>query len=191
MNRLRSLLPLSSLILLGVIAAPSAQAQLAGDSVTGSLNFNGYGTTNYWDPINGFAPGGQQITQIVGPATWIKTGVAVNASLDATGSTLSILAGANNANGWDMIFTDNNPLRIITGVTPVSSYFSPGLTSSFTASTITIHWDGNGAGPNNGSDGNAEFAITTASTAVPEPGSVALFVSLGLSGAALLRRRRQ
>jgi hypothetical protein len=170
---------------LGVLVSPSASASLMGDSVTGILNFDGFGATNYWDPVNGFAPVGQQVDQVVGPASWVKTGIAVNADIDASGTQLQIFAASDNTNGWNMYFIDNNPATTITGFSLLNSEFVPDLVWDFTAQQLHVRWAGNPSGP--GREGAfATFGIETSS--VPEPGTLALLAATAM-GLALRRRR--
>ena len=79
-----------------------------------------------------------------------------------------------------MTFTDVT--KPFTGLTLVSSDFSPGITSSFGGGTITVDWVGTNTG---GVTFTAVFDASTVST-VPEPSTWAMmllgFAGLGFAG---------
>ena len=65
-----------------------------------------------------------------------------------------------------------------------------------TASTLTVSWFASGAGWQGGSDeswaiDNLSVSINAAPAATPEPGTLALLVTSGLTGTGLFLRRRR
>lgn len=91
-------------------------------------------------------------------------------------------ATSNNEGGFD-IYTGSNGLNSAYAI--MDDGANAGLYSiNLGTGAATLRGDINAAGSFFG------FAIVPAATAVPEPGSVALFVSMGITGAGFLARRK-
>lgn len=173
-------------------AASSATAGLLGESVTGTLRF-GIGSTNYFDPANGFVPAGC-LNSSPGTATVVIGDPAVEfcfqdgANRDVAnfgdGSLVITDDVFINAANWTMTFTSLTA-GLFTSLSLVTDTFVPGLTYGLSGDTITVQWAGTGSP----AAFRAEFSIGTAAS-VPEPGTLALF-GLGLAGFAAVRRRKQ
>jgi hypothetical protein len=165
----------------------AAHADGTGTSVTGGLYFAG-GSTNYFDPANGFVPAGYGndagTTVVIGPG--IEFGFADSANTDTadfTGSTLTVTdtvkeTGGNNP--FEMTFTD----PAFTGFTQTGA--ADGYTYTFSGDTLDVFWPGGSVQDGQAFTGN--FTYSTAAT--PEPSSLMLLGTglLGFVGA--MRRRR-
>lgn len=183
---------LNASLALALLAASSAQAGLVGQQVTGRLSFNG-GSTNYFDPANGFVPAGYLNTAgttvtIADPAK--EFGFRDGANLDIANftDTQLIISDQIFSNGgaapWLMTFTSVTA-GLFQGLTLASENFTPDLTYSLNANTLTFNWRGTGQAPANF---QAVFNVATSNN-VPEPGSLAL-LALGLVGLGYSLRRK-
>ncbi len=171
------------------LIATAANAQLNGRQVNGSIMF-GANPLNYYDPANGFVPGG--FGNSGGLPVTIGAGVefgfsdgANNDQADFSNTQLLISDQVlSNAAPWVQTFTlVGGPA--FNSLTLVSDNFVPGLTWSVTAGTIQINWAGTGA-PN---DFRALFDVGVG-PAVPEPATWAMMIAgFGLAGAAMRRRQ--
>jgi hypothetical protein len=170
------------------LSASTLRADAIGTLVTGTLNFNGFGTTNYFDAANGFVPpgygnSGGSITVPIDSGI-VEFGYNDTANLDTadfTGSSLTITdeSFVGNSGGYTMTFTD----PAFTGFTAVDNEL--GLLYSFSGHTLTVTFP---AGNIKGTESSAfEF---TSITPIPEPGTLALMAT-GLLGAAVLIHRRR
>lgn len=182
---------LSASLAFALLAASSAQAGLIGQQVTGRLSFNG-GSTNYFDPLNGFVPagylntGGTTVT-IADPA--MEFGFRDSANLDIANFTdaqviISDQIFSNGAFPWLMTFTSVTP-GLFQGLTLVSESFNPNLTYSLDANTLTFNWKGTGRKE---ASYQAVFNVASSNN-VPEPGSLAL-LALSLIGVGYSLRRK-
>ena len=170
------------------LSASTLRADAIGTLVTGTLNFNGFGTTNYFDAANGFVPpgfgnSGGSITVPIGSG--IEFGYSDTANLDTadfTGSTLTISDQSfiGNSGGYTMTFTD----PAFTGFTAVDNEL--GLSYTFSGHTLTLTFP---AGNIKGTESSAfEF---TSITPIPEPGTLALMATGLLGAAGLIHRKRR
>lgn len=189
---LRGLLGLAAVAGVLATAAP-ANAQLLGSQVTGSLNFNG-GANNFFDPANGFVPGG--FLNTAGPTVTIaepavEFGFDDGANLDTANFTATQLIIRDVVNGagaspWSMTFISTAFLGA-TLVEDSDSFPTGGATASLVGDTITVNWAGL---PEGAADFSAVYNIRFAGgAAAPEPGSLAL-LGAGLGMAGLVARRR-
>ena len=173
------------------LSAASSRADLLGSKVNGSLTFGGFGTTNFFDPANGFVPAGYGNSTspnnvVIGSGIEFGFNDSVNrdiANFSGTGLLVRdvCLAGGTcgGNNTFVMTFTD----LAFTSATLLTN--SLGITYSFSGDTLTINYPGNFVDSGNAT---ATFLIgTTAPT--PEPGTMAL-VATGILGAAGAIRRR-
>ncbi len=160
-----------------------------GTSVTGSLTFAGFGTTNYFDPINGFVPSGfgnsgGLTTVAIGPGVEFAFQSASNfdtADFDGTTLVITDVSATGGSNSFEMKFTDS----AFAGFALMSDTL--GITYNFSGTTLTVDF-GNS---NIKGSGSAIFSYTTPSTPapVPEPGTLQL-LGTGLLGAGYMLRRR-
>ncbi|MBZ5576490.1 MAG: PEP-CTERM sorting domain-containing protein [Acidobacteriia bacterium] len=170
-------------VLTGVFALIASVPGWA-DQVTGTLTFGG-GSTNFYDPANGYVPIGY-LNKTQGPTVTVGAGTEFGFSdgsntdtADFTGGILTLtdidLSGAGT---WQQTFTDT----AFTGATilKTSDTFANGLTYGLVGDVLTVNWGG-ASGPKTFT---ATFSITPASSgAVPEPSAlVLLLVGLGALG---------
>ncbi len=170
-------------------SATSLRADLLGTNVNGTLTFSG-GSTNYFDPANGFVPtgAGNSVSPngvVIGPGVEFSFNDTINrdvANFTGTGLTVrdaclgSFDCAGNNT--FQMTFTDTS----FGAVTLLTNDL--GITFSTAGDVITVNFPG-GAVAN--SNATATFRIATAQT--PEPGTMGL-VATGVLGAAGAIRRR-
>ena len=178
-----------------LLTSTFASATLVGDSVFGTLNFGGYGATNFFDPANSFVPAGSSGIQPWATVSeddssffefMFQDGFSgINVDVDAFSIYLNQypVAGGGSANSWvvtisDLDFSDGAVLANI-----IVNSTIPGLSTSFTADSVTLSYGG-GTLPCNGFDANIELQTR----AVPLPGAVWLLGS-GLLGLAGVRKR--
>lgn len=172
------------------VARTSQAAGVIGTSVTGSLNFNG-GSTNYFDPSNGFVPAGYlnqsgTTVSIASPAVEFGFDDGFNtdtANFSAFQFTIEdSVAGDGGAGAFTMTFVD----AAFSGLTlnQATDFFPGGLSYSLVGSTITINWAG---GPVLGGD---DYTSTFTLAAVPEPSTWAL-LGFGAVGAGVVALRRR
>ena len=184
-----------------VLLSTPAWAVLVGSSVTGTLTFNG-GSTNFFDPNQGFVPVGN--LNVAGVTVTISAsatefGFDDGGNNDLANFTTAQLIITDNvlttqgAAPWRMTFTST----AFTGISLVTSNFS-GFTSSFANNTITLNWTGYTV-PQGTASSDAPAIVTFTATynvnppgaAVPDGGSTALLLGLVLVAVALLTRRFQ
>jgi hypothetical protein len=169
----------------------SARADLIGTSVTGSLTFEPtFGSTNYYDPANGFVPAGFENsagTTVTISSTAVEFGFRASAEVDSdfTGSRLTVsnveLATATYA-PYQFSFTDAAfAFRSLTKVS--DTWDNGGVTGSLSGTTLSITWAGGQA-----TIGNSMAAVFSFSP-TPEPSGVVL-ASLGALLLAGMRWRR-
>jgi hypothetical protein len=187
--RLRSLLVFFALSSCGL----AAHADGVGTSVTGGLFFSdfisGYGTTNYFNPAQGYVPAGDgntagtTVTIGAGTEFGYDDGANLNTA-DFTGSTLTISdVDTYGAYPFEMIFTDT----AFTGFMQLTNM--SGFTYTFSGDTLKVFFDGLDGG--NPGTFTTTFSYTTpqTTTVTPEPSGLILLgtSALGLFGVA--RRR--
>jgi len=169
----------------------TAHAALTGTPVTATLVFSG-SATNFFDPANLFVPagygnsGGQPVTIGSGTEFGFQS-VSNTDTADFTDSQLIVtdLINGGTPNPWTMTFTS----AAFSSITLNTSSFSPDLTYSLLANTITIHWAGL-VTPPPGTSYSAVFDIGSGA-AVPEPASWALMLlGFGAIGVAVRRKGR-
>lgn len=173
------------------IAAP-AQALLLGSQVTGEIYFLA-GTTNYFDPANGFVPAG--FLNTAGATVTIadpqkEFGFSDGANDDSADFTDQGFIITDNvktsAFNWTMKFTDSAfaGLSLIEGG---DNFPNGGVGCSLANTTITCNW----AGTEAIGDFSASYRFETDGGTIPtpEPASLTL-LGLGLAGIVARRRNR-
>jgi hypothetical protein len=179
--------------LLCLMLPASAQADLVGTTVTGSLDFDA-DNINFYSPANGFVPAGYQnsagaqdsntVVIVGGKEFGFSDGANTDVtSFSSTGFTFtdtSITAGPN----LNIILTLTDPA--FTGVSLISSTF-PGLTFATSGDQITV--DIPGVNASAGEVFTASFNVT--STSVPEPSTFCLvLIGFGFLGVIMAMRKR-
>lgn len=174
--------------------SPICFASLIGTTVTGDLNFAG-GTTNFYDPANGFVPatGYQNSPDAKDSPTVIivggnEFGFEDGANLDvtsfsATGFTFTDTPIATTNNASITLTLTNTAFASVTEVT--NSF--PGLTFGVAGDVITLNIPAFSV--TLGEPLAASFSVTSPTSPVPEPSSVALLL-VGASWLTYLRRRQ-
>lgn len=187
---MRKILTLS-LVVGAAMLSTAANAQLAGRQVNGTINF-GANPTNYYDPANGYVPGGfgNSAGQPVTIGAAVEFGFQDGANRDTADFTDSQLILSDDvfsgAAPWQQTFSLVGG-DLFSGLNLISENFIPGLTYSLNAGTIQINWAGTDA-PN---EFRAVFDVTAGAAGVPEPATWGmLLVGFGLIGGALRRRRQ-
>ncbi len=175
--------------ILGALVCAPGWADLVGTSVTGSLTFGG-NPLNFFDPVNGFVPNGPlnktQGTTVTISSSAIEFGFQDPDNTDTADFTGTQLTLTDISSGGQaaarFTFTD----AAFAGVTlsPVSNTFPVGFGAVLDGSTLTISF------PQFLQSGtfDAVFSLTP-TTAIPEPGSIALLLS-ALCGAGYAVRKR-
>lgn len=165
--------------------SPLCRADLIGTTVTGDLNFNG-GTTNYYDPANGFVPAAGYSNSASNQNSPTVTIVGGNefGYLDSANQDVTSFSGTGftftdsplidaGAAGITLTFTDT----AFAGVAELTSGFS-GLTYGIAGDVITVNIP---AFTNTEGDVlSASFGVTSTSE-VPEPSSFPL-LAIGAAG---------
>ena len=168
---------LGNLALVGVLVLAATSAR-ADQTFTFSYSFPGFG--NAPTPVSG-------------------NGLLTTTDLDAMTNAYTILgiSGTRNFNGTQQTITGLIPPGNFGGNDNLLFTTAPLLDSggfSFTVnggSQVNVYYDPNGYTENGFNAGLGSFTATNVTgAAVPEPGSVALLVGLGISGAGFLSRRR-
>jgi len=186
-------------VLLTVLGSP-ALANWTGDTVTGVLNFGGYGATNFFDPVNGLVPAGSSGIQpnavVADPDgafvefMFLDEGSGINVDIDATSLLVHQFPSGGNgtANSWDIYINGFDP--DIANVVAASTI--PGLTWSLLdgGDRLQISYPGGDAfGPTSYPNGwRAEFSLESLQP-IPAPGAI-LLGSIGVGIVGWLRRRR-
>jgi len=168
---------------LSIAAGTSA---MAATTINGEIYFGG-GSTNYYDPANGFVPTG--VNNEAGLPVTVDGGTEFgyedSANLDAADFTSKHLTITDlvfeDAAPWEQRFTASTP-GFFNNLTLVSTNFT-GLTYSVTGNTLKLNW----GGTDSPDLFTADFSF---GSAVPEPATWAMLIGgFGLAGGALRRRR--
>ena len=176
----------AALVGLGFATAAGAE------SVSGTLNFGG-GTTNYFDPANGFVPtgyGNSSSPNNVAITSGVEFGFNDGGNLDTADFSSSGLVLSDDAEraGLNSAFKETFTLSpALSGtLTLVNSSFA-GLTYSISGDTLTVNVPGGTVTAN-----EVETATFRASavSAAPEPGAWALMLG-GVGAMGLMFRRRR
>jgi len=184
-------------LLLAVLGSP-ALASWTGNTLTGVLNFGGFGATNYFDPVNGLVPAGSSGIQPHAVVTdpdgafvefmYLNGASGINVDIDATSLLVHQfpVEGEGFASSWDIYI--NGELPDFDNVLVTSTI--PGLTwSVLDGGIISLQisypgWDT--FGPSSYPNGwRAEFSLQP----IPAPGAL-LLGSIGMGVVSWLRRRR-
>jgi hypothetical protein len=188
----------SKAILCLALCAPFASAGLIGQSVTGTLAFNG-GPTNWFDPVNGFVPvsgylntAGATVT-IADPAVEFGFNDSVNLdTADFTAASQLIISDSTSSGSAPAVytFTSSTP-GLFTGVSLNSNSNSAFQSVALVGDTITVTYTALLLG----ADVTPQIApdvttIDVTTSAVPEP-STLLLSALGLAGFAAWQLRRR
>ena len=204
-----------SLAALFVLAASTCQAQTYDLAPPGSASFDasniGQSRSFIFDAASTFSlssvgiflnstPGAFSLTAelySVNPGTLNRNSLLTTATTAETNNgggfydvALSTSLTAGNRYELNLFPPPNNPGFGVSSYNAQFYSFNAGFNAPFTVGPISVvdgAGDGNVGGPSN--TVLAHFRIT-AVPAVPEPGSVALLVSIGATGAGFLRRRK-
>ena len=172
-----------------VVSGRAEGAFLIGTQVTGSLGFGG-GTTNYFDPNNGFVPTGYlnktsgTTVTIAEPA--IEFGFSDGSNTDTANftDTQLVVTDVSTSGGASVLMTFTDAAFANTTVSIASSNFT-GLTATRSGNTITVAY---GSFSTIGTF-TGTINITSPSS-VPEPASVVM-LALGLAGLGFAASRRR
>ena len=182
-----SVLALASAISVTACGAASAT------TIDGSVTFGGSGSTNYFDPANGFVPAGYGNSSPNGPSA-VSVGAGVefayadptNAdTADFTTTSLVVqdiclgICSANNS--FEMIFTASTA-GFFSGLALATDTL--GLTYGLVGDTLTVDFAGGDV------SGTAAANFTFSGSATPLPAALPLFAS-GLGALGLLGWRRK
>jgi hypothetical protein len=160
-----------------------------GTQVTGTLTFSGFGSTNYYNPVNGFVPAGPSYLNSGGPtvtlgsetaATLADFGFAdlydtITATFTSNG--LVVTDNGTGGNAWIQTFTDTAFLNASIAKT-FDKLLNGGLSVSLQGDVLTVAWAGTTGDPASTMD----LTFQPATTAVPEPSSVWALVLAGVIG---------
>jgi hypothetical protein len=169
--------------------APAANAQFLGTTAKGNLSFGSSGGTNYFNPSNGQVPVGPLnkkqgiMVTVADPATEFGFADARNTdSVNITADTITLTdVSVDGSNSFFINLTDS-AFAGLTFNKVSDTFLNGGITYSLTGKVLFLS-SSNGFISNGGT-------YTAVFKAVPEPGSVALLVGMGLSGAGFLARRK-
>jgi hypothetical protein len=182
-----------------LLAGIPCRADLLGSQVTGTLTFNGYGSTNYFNPLNGFVPGGNQYLNSAGTTVTIgsetKSTIADFGFADLydtitttfTANGVIVTDNGTGGNAWTQTFKDSAFVGSTFAKT-FDNFLNGGLTVTLSGDLLTIAWAGTTGDPASTMDLTFKPALATAG--VPEPSSLGVLLLLGVAGAGVRKLRK-